>query len=179
MWILLKNNLLDKTQDLQKHIKEKISNFEYLKKTEITKSGFINLFFNSAVLMLYVLGSISTKSIFAFANNAQLAEATKLIGEVQTKSFFFNPSDRQDMCNAEVALLTATENFDEVNLQISFSNFWLSFPWVIKSDFKEPGDEDVFRKIQSDFKKASINIADSEIRNQMSLLLERAKKNFL
>lgn len=50
---------------------------------------------------------------------------------------------------------------------------------VIKSDFKEPGDEDVFRKIQSDFKKASINIADSEIRNQMSLLLERAKKNFL
>ena len=50
---------------------------------------------------------------------------------------------------------------------------------VIKSDFSEPGDEDVFRKIQSDFKKASINIPDSEIREQMISLLERAKKDFL
>jgi|TARA_B100002003_G_scaffold69033_1_gene64405 hypothetical protein len=50
---------------------------------------------------------------------------------------------------------------------------------VIKSDFVEPGDEDVFRKIQSDFKKASINITDSEIREQMIYLLERAKKDFL
>ena len=50
---------------------------------------------------------------------------------------------------------------------------------VIKSDFAEPGDEDVFRKIQSDFKKASISISDSEIREQMSSLLENAKKDFL
>ena len=50
---------------------------------------------------------------------------------------------------------------------------------VIKSDFAEPGDEDVFRKIQSDFKKALINISDSEIREQMSSLLENAKKDFL
>ena len=50
---------------------------------------------------------------------------------------------------------------------------------VIKSDFAGPGDEDVFRKIQSDFKKASISISDSEIREQMSSLLERAKKEFL
>ena len=50
---------------------------------------------------------------------------------------------------------------------------------VIKSDFSEPGDEDVFRKIQSDFKKASISISDSEIREQMNSLLERAKKYFL
>ncbi len=50
---------------------------------------------------------------------------------------------------------------------------------VIKSDFAEPGDEDVFRKIQGDFKKASINIPDSEIREQMTNLLERAKKDFL
>ena len=49
---------------------------------------------------------------------------------------------------------------------------------VIKSDFAEPGDEDVFRKIQSDFKKASISISESEIREQMSSLLERAKKEF-
>ena len=50
---------------------------------------------------------------------------------------------------------------------------------VIKSDFAEPGDEDVFRKIQSDFKKALISISDSKIREQMSSLLERAKKEFL
>ena len=50
---------------------------------------------------------------------------------------------------------------------------------VIKSDFAEPGDEDVFRKIQSDFKKASISTPDSEIREQMISLLERAKKDFL
>ena len=50
---------------------------------------------------------------------------------------------------------------------------------VIKSDFAEPGDEDVFRKIQSDFKKASISISDLEIREQMSSLLERAQKELL
>ena len=50
---------------------------------------------------------------------------------------------------------------------------------VIKSDFAEPGDEDVFRKIQGDLQKASISISDSEIREQMSSLLERAKKEFL
>ena len=50
---------------------------------------------------------------------------------------------------------------------------------VIKSDFAKPGDEDVFRKIQGDFQKASISISDSEIREQMISLLERAKKDFL
>ena len=50
---------------------------------------------------------------------------------------------------------------------------------VIKSVFAEPGDEDVFRKIQGDFKKASISISDAEIREQMSSLLERAKKEVL
>ena len=50
---------------------------------------------------------------------------------------------------------------------------------VIKSDFAEPGDEDVFRKIQGDFKKASISISDLEIREQMSSLLERAQKELL
>ena len=50
---------------------------------------------------------------------------------------------------------------------------------VIKSDFAEPGDEDVFRKIRGDFKKASISISDLEIREQMSSLLERAQKELL
>ena len=50
---------------------------------------------------------------------------------------------------------------------------------VIKSDFTEPGDEDVFRKIQADFKNASISTSDSEIREKMISLLERAKKDLL
>ena len=50
---------------------------------------------------------------------------------------------------------------------------------VIKSDFAEPGDEDVFRKIQKDLKESGIEILDQEIRDQMISCLERAKKDFL
>ena len=50
---------------------------------------------------------------------------------------------------------------------------------VIKSDFAEPGDEDVFRKIQKDLKESGIEILDQEIRDQMMSCLERAKKDFL
>ena len=50
---------------------------------------------------------------------------------------------------------------------------------VIKSDFSEPGDEDVFKKIQDDFKNANINISDLELREQMRKTLERAKKDFI
>jgi len=49
---------------------------------------------------------------------------------------------------------------------------------IIKADMEEAGDEDVFRKVKKDFENSAINIDDSEIRNQMSLALERAKKDF-
>ena len=49
---------------------------------------------------------------------------------------------------------------------------------VIKADLEEAGDEDVFRKVKKDFENSAINMDDSEIRNQMSLALERAKKDF-
>ena len=49
---------------------------------------------------------------------------------------------------------------------------------IIKADLEEIGDEVVFRKVKKDFKNSDINIDDSEIRNQMSLALERAKKDF-
>jgi len=49
---------------------------------------------------------------------------------------------------------------------------------IIKADMKEVGDEVVFRKVKKDFENSAINIDDSEIRNQMSLALERAKKDF-
>ena len=49
---------------------------------------------------------------------------------------------------------------------------------VIKSDFSEPGDEDVFRKIKDDLAKAGFNNIDDEIRNKMNELMDRAKKDF-
>ena len=50
---------------------------------------------------------------------------------------------------------------------------------VIKADFIEPGDEDVFKKIKFDFESASIPMQDSEIRNQMKITLDLAKKDFI
>jgi len=47
---------------------------------------------------------------------------------------------------------------------------------VIKADFEEAGDEDVFRKIKADLK--DYNILDEEIRKQMDELNEKAKSEF-
>ena len=49
---------------------------------------------------------------------------------------------------------------------------------VIKSDLLEKGSEDVFRKIKKDFEEASINVEETEIRNQMEKALARAKDDF-
>ena len=48
---------------------------------------------------------------------------------------------------------------------------------VIKSDFEEAGDEDVFRKLKSDL--ADHNISDEEIRKKMNELNEKAKSEFI
>ena len=48
---------------------------------------------------------------------------------------------------------------------------------VIKADFAEAGDEDVFRKIKSDLK--NYNMSDEEIRKKMDELNEKAKSNFI
>ena len=42
---------------------------------------------------------------------------------------------------------------------------------VVRSDFEEAGDEDVFRKVRRDFDAAGISLPDSEIRNMMEKLL--------
>ncbi len=47
---------------------------------------------------------------------------------------------------------------------------------VIKADFEEAGDEDVFRKVQSDLKDH--NISEEEIRKKMDELNEKAKSEF-
>ena len=47
---------------------------------------------------------------------------------------------------------------------------------VIKADFQEAGDEDVFRKLKEDLKNQ--NISEEEIRNKMDELNEKAKFDF-
>ena len=47
---------------------------------------------------------------------------------------------------------------------------------VIKADFKEEGDEDVFQKIKDDLKIH--NISDNEIREKMKELNEKAAAEF-
>ena len=48
---------------------------------------------------------------------------------------------------------------------------------VIKADFAEAGDEDVFRKLKGDLKEN--NISDEEIRKKMDELNEKAKSEFI
>ena len=48
---------------------------------------------------------------------------------------------------------------------------------VIKSDFEEAGDEDVFRKLKLDL--SDHNILDEEIRKKMDELNEKAKSEFI
>ncbi|WP_420392883.1 DUF1476 domain-containing protein [Acuticoccus sp.] len=48
---------------------------------------------------------------------------------------------------------------------------------VVRSDFAEPGDEDVFRKVRGDFNAASVDVDDEELRLKMrELLVEAAEQ---
>ena len=47
---------------------------------------------------------------------------------------------------------------------------------VIKADFAEAGDQDVFRKIKEDLKEK--NISDEDLRKKMDELDEKAKTDF-
>ena len=47
---------------------------------------------------------------------------------------------------------------------------------VIKADFAEAGDDDVFRKIKEDLKEQ--NLSDEELRKKMDELNEKAKTDF-
>ena len=48
---------------------------------------------------------------------------------------------------------------------------------VIKADFQEAGDEDVFRKIKTDLKNH--NVSDEDIRKKMKEFDEKAKSDFI
>jgi hypothetical protein len=45
---------------------------------------------------------------------------------------------------------------------------------VIKADFEEPGEEDVFRKIRRDFDAKGVDQSDHQIRSRMADLLVEA-----
>ena len=45
---------------------------------------------------------------------------------------------------------------------------------VVRSDFEEPGDEDVFRKIRADFDAAGVDQSDHQLRRTMDDLMEEA-----
>jgi hypothetical protein len=45
---------------------------------------------------------------------------------------------------------------------------------VIRSDFEEAGDEDVFRKLRGDFDTAGISISDDDLRDKMVELMNAA-----
>ena len=47
---------------------------------------------------------------------------------------------------------------------------------VIKADFAEAGDQDVFRKIKEDLKEK--NVSDQDLRKKMDELNEKAKTDF-
>lgn len=46
---------------------------------------------------------------------------------------------------------------------------------VVVADFEESGDEDVFRKVQSDFAAKNVDISEHRIRRQMADLLDTAR----
>ncbi len=45
---------------------------------------------------------------------------------------------------------------------------------VVRSDFEEPGDEDVFRKVRGDLDEAGVSVSDEELREKMVDLLGKA-----
>ena len=50
---------------------------------------------------------------------------------------------------------------------------------VIKSDFEEVGDDDVFRKIRGDFDAKKVDRTDAQIRKQMDELMGVAKSQLM
>ena len=47
---------------------------------------------------------------------------------------------------------------------------------VVRSDFEEPGEEDVYRKIRGDFDEAGKDVSEADIRAAMSDLMVQAQE---
>lgn len=46
---------------------------------------------------------------------------------------------------------------------------------VVRADFEQPGEEDVFRKIAGDFKGSGMTVSEGEIRSKMDELASAAR----
>lgn len=46
---------------------------------------------------------------------------------------------------------------------------------VVRADFEQPGEEDVFRKIAGDFKGSGMSVSEGEIRSKMDELASIAR----
>ena len=47
---------------------------------------------------------------------------------------------------------------------------------VVRSDFEQPGEEDVFRKVAGDFKGSGLTVSEGEIRSKMDELASVARE---
>ena len=45
---------------------------------------------------------------------------------------------------------------------------------VVRSDFEEPGDEDVFRKVRADLDAAGVSLSDADLKDKMIELMSQA-----
>lgn len=50
---------------------------------------------------------------------------------------------------------------------------------VVESDFEEPGNQDVFRKVQKDFALKGMDVTIHHLENQFNVHLEEAKKSLM
>ena len=81
----------------------------------------------------------------------------------------FKVADRSNKYLGEWASLKLGKNEEEKRNYIQE---------IIKADMEEAGQEDVLRKLKKDFQTASINVEDSEIKDQMEKAISRAKEDF-
>ena len=50
---------------------------------------------------------------------------------------------------------------------------------VVRADFEEPGDEDVFRKVRADFDAKGVDRSDARIREHMAELIAVAREQIM
>jgi hypothetical protein len=48
---------------------------------------------------------------------------------------------------------------------------------VVKSDFEQPGDDDVFRKVYEDLKGSGVTVSEGDVRMKMAELLAQARES--
>ena len=50
---------------------------------------------------------------------------------------------------------------------------------VIKAEFEEPGDDDVFRKVLADFAEKKVDVQPQQLRQQMDTLMAKARADIM